>query len=96
MRTSLAANPDLILAEDIVSEEAIIRLREIGFPLVELKNSNLTMIRENILLIGRITEHISKCDCTGQRDRQGHRKHQIENRRAERQSKSRRCCSSPA
>ncbi len=50
-----AADPDLILAEDIVSEEAIIRLREIGFPVVELKNSNLTMIRENIRLIGRIT-----------------------------------------
>ncbi len=51
----LAASPDLVLAEDIVSEEAITRLRETGFPLVELKNSNLTMIRQNILLIGNIT-----------------------------------------
>jgi iron complex transport system substrate-binding protein len=51
-----AANPDLVLAEDIVSEEAIDKLREIGFPVVELKYSNLTMIRKNIQLIGKIID----------------------------------------
>ncbi|OPY30577.1 MAG: Cobalamin-binding protein precursor [Methanocella sp. PtaU1.Bin125] len=52
----IAICPDLIVAEDIVSEEAIARLRETGIPLVELKNNNLSMIRENILLIGKITD----------------------------------------
>jgi iron complex transport system substrate-binding protein len=50
-----AANPDLIVAEDIVGEEAVTKLRSMGFPVIELKNSNLTMIRKNIELIGKVT-----------------------------------------
>jgi iron complex transport system substrate-binding protein len=50
-----AANPDLIVAEDIVGEEAVTRLRSMGFPVVELKNSNLSLIKSNIALLGKIT-----------------------------------------
>ncbi|OPY30369.1 MAG: Cobalamin-binding protein precursor [Methanocella sp. PtaU1.Bin125] len=51
-----AVDPDVIFAEDIVGEEAVTRLREMGFPVVEVKNSNLTMIRKSIELFGRVTD----------------------------------------
>ncbi len=50
-----AVNPDVIFAEDIIGEEAVTRLREMGFQVIEVKNSNLTMIRKNIELIGIAT-----------------------------------------
>jgi iron complex transport system substrate-binding protein len=50
-----SVNPDLIVAEDIVGEEAVTKLRDIGFQVVELKNSNLSLIRSNIELLGKIT-----------------------------------------
>ncbi|MGA9140748.1 MAG: ABC transporter substrate-binding protein [Methanocella sp.] len=50
-----AINPDLIVAEDIVGEEAVSRLRSLGFPVVEFKNSNLTLIKKSIMLLGKIT-----------------------------------------
>jgi iron complex transport system substrate-binding protein len=50
-----AVNPDVIFAEDIIGEEAVTKLREMGFQVVEVKNSNLTMIRKNIELMGKAT-----------------------------------------
>ena len=50
-----SVSPDLIVAEDMVGEEAVTKLRDMGFPVVELKNSNLSMIRSNIALLGQIT-----------------------------------------
>lgn len=48
-------NPDLIFAEDIVGQAAIDRLRAMGYPVIGLKNSNLSTIRQNIGLMGQAT-----------------------------------------
>lgn len=50
-----AASPDLIFAEDIVGEEAVTKLRSLGYQVIELKNSNLTMIGKNLELMGKAT-----------------------------------------
>ena len=55
-----AANPDVIFAEDIVGEEAVTKLRDMGFQVVEVKNSNLTMIRKTIELFGKATNTSDK------------------------------------
>jgi iron complex transport system substrate-binding protein len=55
-----AISPDLIVAEDIVTEEAVNRLRSLGFQVVELKNSNLSLIESNIELLGKITNTPAK------------------------------------
>lgn len=49
-----AASPDVIFSEDI-NEEGVKKLGELGFPVIALKNHNLTAIRQNILLIGKAT-----------------------------------------
>ncbi len=55
-----AANPDVIFAEDIIGEEAVTKLRDMGFQVIEVKNSNLTMIRKNIELFGKATNTSDK------------------------------------
>ena len=48
-------SPDVIFIEDIAGEQAVVRLRSMGFQVIELKNSNLTMLRKNIELMGMAT-----------------------------------------
>jgi iron complex transport system substrate-binding protein len=55
-----AANPDVIFAEDIIGEEAVTKLRDMGFQVIEVKNSNLTMIRKSIELFGKATNTSDK------------------------------------
>lgn len=50
-----AVNPDIIFAEDIVGEEAVKKLRSLGYNLIELKNNNLSAIRHSIEIMGRAT-----------------------------------------
>ncbi len=50
-----AAKPDLIFVEDIIGETAVTRLRGMGFPVIELKYSNITMLKKNIGLLGQAT-----------------------------------------
>ena len=50
-----AVSPDLIVAEDVVTEQPITKLRDMGFQVIELKNSNMTQIRNNIALLGKAT-----------------------------------------
>lgn len=54
-----AANPDLIVAEDIIGEEAVTKLRSLGYNVIELKNSNISSIRTNILKLGNATGAVS-------------------------------------
>ena len=51
----MAINPDVIFVEDIVGEEAVTSLRDKGYKVVEVKNNNMTMIVENIKLMGKVT-----------------------------------------
>jgi iron complex transport system substrate-binding protein len=51
-----AVNPDVIFADDIIGETAVTKLRSMGFQVVELKNSNLTMLRKNIDIMGKVTD----------------------------------------
>ncbi|HMK46958.1 MAG TPA: ABC transporter substrate-binding protein [Methanocella sp.] len=51
----IAVNPDVIFAEDITGEEASNNLRDKGYNVVELKNSNMSMIIKNIGLVGNVT-----------------------------------------
>jgi len=48
-------SPDLIIAEDTTSEDAVDKLQSMGYPVITLKNSNMTMIENNIKLIGKAT-----------------------------------------
>ena len=48
-------SPDLIIAEDTTSEDAVNELESMGYPVMVLKNSNMTMIENNIKLIGKAT-----------------------------------------
>jgi iron complex transport system substrate-binding protein len=50
-----AVNPDIIFAEDIVGEDAVKKLRSLGYNVIELKNSNLSSIRHSIEVMGRAT-----------------------------------------
>lgn len=50
-----AVNPDIIFAEDIVGEEAVTKLRSLGYSVIELKNNNLSAIRHSIEVMGRAT-----------------------------------------
>ncbi len=50
-----AVNPDLIFVDDVIGEAAVTKLRSMGFQVIELKNSNLTMLRKNIALMGMVT-----------------------------------------
>ena len=50
-----AVAPDLIFVEDIIGEAAVTRLRGMGFPVIELKHSNLTMLKQDIGLMGQAT-----------------------------------------
>lgn len=50
-----AVSPDLIFADDVIGEAAVTKLRSMGFQVIELKNSNLTMLRKNIALMGLAT-----------------------------------------
>jgi iron complex transport system substrate-binding protein len=49
-------SPDLIIAEDTTSEDAVNKLESMGYPVIVLKNSNMTMIENNIKLIGKATD----------------------------------------
>ncbi|HTY90552.1 MAG TPA: ABC transporter substrate-binding protein [Methanocella sp.] len=49
------ASPDVIFAEDITSEDAVNKLTSMGYPVIILKNSNMTNIEKNILLMGKVT-----------------------------------------
>lgn len=51
----MSVSPDVIFAEDIIGEEAVTSLRDKGYKVVELKNNNMTMIKNNIQLIGKLT-----------------------------------------
>jgi iron complex transport system substrate-binding protein len=50
-----AISPDLIFAEDIVGEEAVKKLRGMGFKVIEFLNDNLTMVEKNIAVMGKAT-----------------------------------------
>ncbi|HEY3274617.1 MAG TPA: ABC transporter substrate-binding protein [Methanocella sp.] len=50
-----AVNPDVIFCDDIIGEPAVTKLRSMGFQVIELKNSNLTMLRKNIDIMGMVT-----------------------------------------
>ena len=50
-----AANPDLIFCEDIVGEEAVTRMRDLGYAVIEVKNNNISAIRRNVQLMGKAT-----------------------------------------
>lgn len=51
-----AVNPDLIFVDDVIGEVVVTKLRSMGFQVIELKNSNLTMLRKNIALMGLATD----------------------------------------
>jgi len=48
--------PDLIICEDAISEKAVNQLTGMGYPVIVLKNSNISMIESNIRLIGQATD----------------------------------------
>ena len=48
-------SPDVIFAEDITSEDAVNKLQSMGYPVIVLKNSNMTSIENNIKLMGQVT-----------------------------------------
>jgi len=51
----MAVNPDLIFAEDVIGPEAITSLRDKGLKVIEVKNNNISSIKKNILLMGKVT-----------------------------------------
>ena len=51
----MAANPDLIFAEDVIGEAAVTSLRDKGLKVIEVKNNNISAIKKNILLMGKVT-----------------------------------------
>jgi iron complex transport system substrate-binding protein len=48
-----AVNPDLIFIDDVIGEVVVTKLRSMGFRVIELKNSNITVLRKNIALMGQ-------------------------------------------
>ena len=48
-------SPDVIFAEDTISMDAVNKLQSMGFTVILLDNSNMTMIENNIKLIGEVT-----------------------------------------
>jgi len=48
-------SPDVIIAEDMTSQDAVSKLENMGYPVIVLKNSNMTSIENNILLMGNVT-----------------------------------------
>ncbi len=48
--------PDLIIAEDTISEKAVNQLTEMGYPVLMTVNHNISMIEKNIRLLGRVTD----------------------------------------
>jgi len=48
-------SPDIIFAEDTISQDAVTKLQSMGYTVVMLDNSNMTMIEKNIQLMGQIT-----------------------------------------
>ena len=51
----MAANPDLIFAEDVIGEAAVTSLRDKGLKVIGVKNNNISSIKKNILLMGKVT-----------------------------------------
>jgi len=47
--------PDLILATELTSEEAVARLGQLGLPVVALESRNVYAVLSNIELVGRLT-----------------------------------------
>ena len=47
--------PDVIFAEDMTSQDAVNQLQTMGYPVIVLKNSNMTNIENNIKLMGKVT-----------------------------------------
>ncbi len=54
----VSLNPDLIVVQDIVGGKTAPRLREMGFQVIEVKNTNMTMVRKNIELLGKATNTV--------------------------------------
>lgn len=48
-------SPDVIFAEDTISADAVNKMQSMGYNVIELDNSNMTMIENNIKLMGEIT-----------------------------------------
>jgi len=51
--------PDIIFAEDIIREDAVNRLKGMGYKVIVFMNDNLTMIRKNIVEMGQATGTVS-------------------------------------
>jgi iron complex transport system substrate-binding protein len=52
-------DPDIIFAEDIIREDAVNRLKGMGYKVIVFMNDNLTMIRKNIVEMGKATGTVS-------------------------------------
>jgi len=48
-------SPDVIFAEDTISNDSVNEMESMGFPVILLDNSNMSMIENNIKLMGEVT-----------------------------------------
>ena len=55
MEKLVAANPDVIFAEDITGKDVVDQLTSMGYRVIAFKNTNLSMIEQNIRIMGQAT-----------------------------------------